>query len=496
MEKEEKSMKFNKSIALGASVCALALTAAATPVHAADTTSTQTQTTQTTQNNQTSVFQSNAQSVKINYNANFGIAVWSTPNAHTTGKFVPGQTEVKISGSQVVNGKTWYLLADNSGWIDGAYVTTTTSSTTTNNSSSTTNTNKNTSSTDKNTTTSNVVAVNEVVTAGNNGATVYSAPKTSAKTSRVLSKGSRWRAFSRTTADNNTWYNLGGNQYVLASDLVTASNKPSSSSNKTDSDKNTTNTSLTTSTVATTPANGTVKITNTKGATLYSAPSKAAKTSRVLSNGSAWRTFKAANNDGAAWLNLGGNQWVLTADTNAAKSNSSTTNTNKNQNQSSSTDVKSTPVNGTLQINYVPGYSIAVWGKPGQDRIAGKYLKHGTSWKFYAIATANGHTWYNLGGNQWIDGNYAKLKTAPKTSGTIDLNFSYATVNYKGNWSIAIWTEPNGHTTGKYYKNNTFLNVLEVSKDGKWSRVSDPITGQAGWVQTQYLKPVFFDDQR
>lgn len=63
-----------------------------------------------------------------------------------------------------------------------------------------------------------------------------------------------------------------------------------------------------------------------------------------------------------------------------------------------------------VTINYVPGYGIAVWNKPTSDRkaIAGKKLKHGTSWKVLKTQTVDGKLWYNLGGDQWIDGDYAK----------------------------------------------------------------------------------------
>lgn len=98
-------MNSKKSLALGVGICALALTALATPVKAADATTAQSAITQT--------YQPKAQNVTINYKADFGIAVWSQPGKNVIpGKFVPGQSTVKVAGSQVVNGHTWYLLAD------------------------------------------------------------------------------------------------------------------------------------------------------------------------------------------------------------------------------------------------------------------------------------------------------------------------------------------------------------------------------------------------
>ena len=452
-------MKLQKTIALGAGVCALALTAVATPAHAATTTQT------TTQNTTTGVFTPSTQTVKINYNANFGIAVWTNPNGSITGKYVPGQTTVKVAGSQVVNGKTWYLLADNSGWIDGQYVTTNTNS----NSNSSTATNKPTSS-------AKVTSINETVTVGSNGAAIYSNTNASAKTSRVLNKGSQWRAFSRIEDENNVWYNLGGNQYVLSSALTTQNQTPASAKATTKS------------------INSIVKITNAKGAYIYSDTHASAKTSRVLKNGSQWKAFKTADN-GLLWLNLGGNQWILASDTNYSANSSTTTNSQPSKTNTSTSVTSST---GTLTINYKPGYGIAVWSQPGKNLIKGKYLKHGTSWKYFATTNVNGHTWYNVGGNQWIDGAYTTATpdktTSNNTSNITNLAYSFATINYKPGYSLGSFDAPYGKSTDEYFKDNTLVNVLAVTKDHKWSKITDVVTDQTGWVPTQYLKAQYINN--
>lgn len=62
------------------------------------------------------------------------------------------------------------------------------------------------------------------------------------------------------------------------------------------------------------------------------------------------------------------------------------------------------------QVNYVPGYGIMVWKNPGSGML-GRYLPHGSRWRVFKKATlANGTTWYNLGGDQWVDGQYLKLE--------------------------------------------------------------------------------------
>ncbi|KRO16914.1 CAP domain-containing protein [Lacticaseibacillus saniviri] len=64
---------------------------------------------------------------------------------------------------------------------------------------------------------------------------------------------------------------------------------------------------------------------------------------------------------------------------------------------------------GAKTVNYAPGYGIAVWNSPYfNKRATGKTLKTGTRWKTFKTVTVNNHTWYNLGGNQWMDGSYLK----------------------------------------------------------------------------------------
>ena len=61
-----------------------------------------------------------------------------------------------------------------------------------------------------------------------------------------------------------------------------------------------------------------------------------------------------------------------------------------------------TAKSGVLTINSKPDYGVAVWRVPGQDQISGKFLKDGSSWRYFRVANVNGQTWYDLGGNQWL----------------------------------------------------------------------------------------------
>lgn len=120
---------------------------------------------------------------------------------------------------------------------------------------------------------------------------------------------------------------------------------------------------------------------------------------KVLLHGGAYKYFKTEDVNGQTWYNLGGNQWL----------------DGKYLSVDKPTDIVNPNDTGKLQINYVPGYGIAIWQDyhPNSKYVVGsngkaKVLQHGMRYKYLKSATLNGHKWYNLGGNQWLDSKYAK----------------------------------------------------------------------------------------
>ncbi|KRM72060.1 SLAP domain-containing protein [Lacticaseibacillus brantae] len=95
--------------------------------------------------------------------------------------------------------------------------------------------------------------------------------------------------------------------------------------------------------------------------------------------------------DGHVWYKLGNNEWVNSQFAGIIFDNGKGT---------------SEPI----RIKYTPGYSIAVWNSPliNQQPTA-KKLKHGTVWKTFKMVEYNNTYWYNLGGNQWINGKYTEF---------------------------------------------------------------------------------------
>lgn len=70
---------------------------------------------------------------------------------------------------------------------------------------------------------------------------------------------------------------------------------------------------------------------------------------------------------------------------------------------------------GVATVKYVKGYGIQLWSDDFKTQIKDKNGKsrkmmHNSSWKVFATAVKNGHTYYQVGTNQWIDAGYAVLK--------------------------------------------------------------------------------------
>lgn len=69
-----------------------------------------------------------------------------------------------------------------------------------------------------------------------------------------------------------------------------------------------------------------------------------------------------------------------------------------------------TAKSGVLTINSKPDYGVPVWRVPGQDQISGKFLKDGSSWRYFRVANVQGQTWYDLGGNQWVSAKFVLVR--------------------------------------------------------------------------------------
>lgn len=114
-----------------------------------------------------------------------------------------------------------------------------------------------------------------------------------------------------------------------------------------------------------------------------------------------------------------------------------------------------------VRINYIPGYGIMLWNgyDPSSRQPSGRYLKHGTGWKVTAQAKVEGHYWYQVAKNQWIQADYTTNPNGFSTLSTILPNsdpngFPIATINYFPGYGIMLW---NGYENNKRQQTGRYL---------------------------------------
>lgn len=128
-------------------------------------------------------------------------------------------------------------------------------------------------------------------------------------------------------------------------------------------------------------ADSTVLVKVTKTTQVLSAPN-GQKLNQQVEAGSAFVVIASKYANGNLYYEISNGKWIMAKYT--------------------TQEAQITAKSGVLTINSKPDYGVAVWRVPGQDQISGKFLKDGSSWRYFRVANVNGQTWYDLGGNQWI----------------------------------------------------------------------------------------------
>ncbi|WDF82678.1 SLAP domain-containing protein [Lacticaseibacillus pabuli] len=302
---------------------------------------------------------------------------------------------------------------------------------------------------------------------------------------RTLNPNSSWKFFAESDISGQTWINLGGNQWINVSSTTGTKLYPDSAATTTVTNTQPATTATTTTTPAaseTVTSSGTMAIAKGASYQVYAHAGDAQPISGKTLNGpSQWRFFSETVTQGYLWFNVGGNQWIHTDGSDSLRlfysnTNAATTTT------SNGASYTSTPATGSVTINYVPGYGIAVWTAPqGGSVIKGKSLKHGTSWKIHATAQIGKSTWYNLGGNQWIDGHY--VKTAGKTvkgGRTVLMGSGTITTNKR----LSVYADPDSSKTTRKIGKNVKLKYFGTTNNGQnWYKI-----GANEWVKASDVK--------
>ncbi|WP_125768818.1 glycoside hydrolase family 73 protein [Companilactobacillus furfuricola] len=212
-----------------------------------------------------------------------------------------------------------------------------------------------------------------LIVTGDTGAIVYGAANTKSATSKILPYSSEWK----TTAyvkdnDGNTFFLVGANAYVLASDVVQKSKISESDEYLND---------------ITVDYPDILRIITAPSAKLYD--TKHNLLSPSLANGTDWRTDKkSTHSDGSVWYRVSNDQWVSATDVQVLGSNYVKT------------------VKGTVKINYIPGYGVNVYNSPAaNNKFTGTRLADGTTWKVTSKQIVDGQTWYEVPAG-WVNGKY------------------------------------------------------------------------------------------
>ncbi|MHA3065339.1 SLAP domain-containing protein [Lacticaseibacillus saniviri] len=272
------------------------------------------------------------------------------------------------------------------------------------------------------------------------GVPIYDAPN-GQLTGKVLDETTDWKAFRQYTDDKGAvWYNLGGKQWIRATGVILDAQPSTSKQLKTVG-----------------------LVTTGSGVKVYTLPGASGTfTGQTLKPGTAWKiSSTVVTLDGQRWYRVGTNQFVKADDI-----------------QIGNFQV----VKSAVVINYQPGYGINVWRNPNGTEFIGKRLETGSAWKVYAKATVNGHVFYNLGGNQWIDSKFA----SPASSATAQ-TIQHNTGTIRPGVSAAVYASPTATTSSASLKSGTKVKVFARQTIGKttWLQV-----GANQWIHANDVSEI------
>lgn len=218
-------------------------------------------------------------------------------------------------------------------------------------------------------------------------------------------------------------------------------------------------------------------------------------TGEMLRHGTVWSYTAYAVVNGQKWYEISNGQWIMakyTASPGTVKNPDDLSTKPKPENNAG--QAKMTRERSIVYINYIPGYGIAVWSKPGKGLIRGKYLPHASAWRSYGYAFVNGHKWINLGGSQWIDASYVSptpiARTTKKSSSIKHENYhmtklsGVVKINYLPGYGVLVWGRPGAKPSQKYLPTGTAWKVFGLTwHNGEaWYNL-----GGQQWVPAKYL---------
>ena len=131
-------------------------------------------------------------------------------------------------------------------------------------------------------------------------------------------------------------------------------------------------------------------------------------------------------------------------------------------------------------VDYVPGYGINVWDAP-KGQATGQKLPDNSAWKIsHKAVLADGQVWYQVGKNQWVDGQYISLSPVSRMkplSGAIQ-------INYVPGYGVRVYQSADtSKPTNKLLKHGTAWKVFG-ELNGFYN------VGKNQWIKVDYGKRV------
>lgn len=219
---------------------------------------------------------------------------------------------------------------------------------------------------------------------------------------------------------------------------------------------------------------------------IYSAPDETSNITGTLNKAiTQWKVFLKTKDDyGVTWYNLGGSQWVSGRYVQFDKQSAYTYTPGRGVGT----------VNHDTKVEYGKNKGqyegVALWSLPKMTPPSQvvKYVYHGQRYKIFQIADNNGTTFYNLGGNQWIPGQYMKFDAndndvKPVANDNIG-NANATAPRYSG--YVVVYDHPGYERkpTGQKLYSGDEVNIISQAQvsGGTWYEV-----GQNQWIDGHYV---------
>lgn len=126
-----------------------------------------------------------------------------------------------------------------------------------------------------------------------------------------------------------------------------------------------------------------------------------------------------------------------------------------------------------------------IFSSPTAKQSENQSLAPGSAWKYFKVEKVNGETWYNLGGNQWVEGSQVNVvdNTQPVVTHVSNDLHGVATVTYRT--PIVVWARPGAEPTKRYLPRFSAWKYFKVAttEDGEnWYNL-----GGSQWIPQKYV---------